>query len=92
MQVPDANKETLRSLRVKFGYTQQEAAKLLGVSLFTLRNWEKDSSDIPLNYAAKIADLYLTDMGKIYFGKEFTFSEQLRKLRKKNEDNVEVAK
>lgn len=72
-------KETLRSLRVKFGYNQQEAAKLLGVSLWVLRNWERDSSTIPLNYAAKIAELYKTSMTRIFFGPESTFSELLRK-------------
>lgn len=32
---------TLKAARVNAGYTQEEAAKLLDVSVSTLKNWEK---------------------------------------------------
>ena len=41
---------TLKSLRVNKGLTQEEASKLIGISIDTLRNYESGKSypDIPI--------------------------------------------
>lgn len=69
---------TLRSLRVKFGYTQEEAAELIGVSVRTLRSWEQDSTTIPYMVVKKIESVYRTSQDYIFFGNEVSFSEQLK--------------
>lgn len=38
--------DDLRNLRAKAGLTQEEAARILGVSIGTLRNWEQGRSRI----------------------------------------------
>lgn len=77
--IPVNMKNTIRSLRVKFGYTQEEASKLLKVSEPTLRAWEFDSSGIPYNKILDIAETYNTPVSYIFFGKESTFSELIKK-------------
>lgn len=71
-------RDTLRSLRVKFGYTQEEAAKLLEVSPMTLRSWEKNSENLPYSKIKKIEEVYSTKQDHIFFGSESAFSEILR--------------
>jgi len=72
-------KNTLRSLRVKFNYTQEEAAKLVGVSTPTLRSWEKNSSKISYEQMCKFEEVYIVSKDYIFFGNEVSFSELLRK-------------
>jgi len=72
-------KNTLRSLRVKFGYTQGEAALLLGVSVPTLRAWECNSGGVPYRKILKIEEVYNTSQDYIFFGNEVSFSELIRK-------------
>ncbi|MNW58183.1 helix-turn-helix protein [compost metagenome] len=69
---------TLRSLRVKFGYTQEEAAQLIGVSVPTLRSWEQNSNTIPYMVIKKIESVYRTPQDYIFFGNEVSFREQLK--------------
>jgi transcriptional regulator with XRE-family HTH domain len=76
--IPCMLKSTIRSLRVKFGYTQKEAAKLLGISAPTLRSWENDSGKIPFEKIAIIESVYKTSSDYIFFGNELAFSELLR--------------
>jgi len=76
--IPIDRKDTLRSLRVKLGLTQKQAAKLLGVGESTLRSWEKDSSNISYSNIKKIEEVYGVDSQYIFFGKESTFSELVR--------------
>ena len=56
---------TLKAARVNKGYNQNEAAKLIGISLYTLQNYEagKTYPDIPILkkiervYGVKYADI-----------------------------------
>jgi len=59
-------KDTMRSLRIKFGYTQEESAKLLGVSAVTLRGWESESGKITFTCIKKIEKLYKTKQEYIF--------------------------
>ena len=72
-------KNSLRSLRIKLGYTQEESAKLLGISPVTLRGWETESGNITIDCIKKIEELYNTQQEYIYFGNEAEFAKLLRK-------------
>lgn len=73
--------DTLRSLRTKLGMTQEQAAKAIGVSVSTLKLWEKDSSKISFDHIKKIEGAYGVKHHYIFFGKESTFSELLKKIK-----------
>lgn len=77
--IPLILKNTLRSLRVKFGYTQEEAAKLIGVSAPTLRCWEQNSEKVPYQTIKKIEKVYNTPQDYIFFGDEDSFSELIKR-------------
>ncbi|MEK4113259.1 helix-turn-helix transcriptional regulator [Paenibacillus sp. FSL M7-1414] len=77
--VPLNLKNTLRSLRVKLGYTQAEAANLLGITPPTLRSWEKDSTAIKWTNVERIESVYHTPRDYIFFGEEVSFSERAKK-------------
>lgn len=51
-------KITLKAARVNAGYTQKEAAELLGVSNVTLCNWENGVSFPDAQQIQKICELY----------------------------------
>ena len=72
-------KETLRSLRIKFGYTQNEAANMLKVSSTTLRSWEKNSENLPYQKIKRLEEIYRTSQDHIFFGSESAFSGILKK-------------
>jgi transcriptional regulator with XRE-family HTH domain len=80
--VPLYLKNTLRSLRIKFGYTQGEAARLLGVSIPTLRKWEFNSEKLSHEETKKIEEVYKISNDYIFFGSEIAFSEPIRGQRK----------
>jgi transcriptional regulator with XRE-family HTH domain len=80
--VPVFMKNTLRSLRTKLGYSQKAAAKLLDISVTTLRSWERDSSKITYADIKRIENIYNISSDYIFFGKELAISELLRKKDK----------
>ncbi|RNC29780.1 MAG: HTH-type transcriptional regulator ImmR [Candidatus Dichloromethanomonas elyunquensis] len=77
-KVPIYLKNTLRSLRIKFNYTQEKAASLLDISVPTLRNWERDSSNVPYHMIERFEKIYGTSQDYIFFGDEVAFSELIR--------------
>ncbi len=58
---------TLAAARVNAGFTQDEAAKRLGVNTGTLRNYEKGTAfpDVPM--IKKIEDLYQVSYDNLVF-------------------------
>lgn len=76
--VPLQLKDTLRSLRIKFGYKQDEMAKILGVHVQTLRAWEVDSSEISYSMIKKIEEIFGIPQDYIFFGRQDAFSERLK--------------
>ena len=58
---------TLKAARVNAGYTQTSAAKALGISVFTLANYEKGTTfpDVPV--LKKIEKLYNVEYKDIFF-------------------------
>ncbi len=51
-------KMTLEAARVNAGYTQVQAAKILGLKPTTLASWEKDSTRLSYVEAHRLARLY----------------------------------
>ncbi len=63
---------TLRSARINNGYTQEQAAKLIGISKDTLRNYENGKSfpDVPV--IKRIEDIYGIPYQNLKFCPEIT--------------------
>ena len=58
---------TLKAARVNAGYTQEEAAKSLGISRGTLRSYEMYKTKPDIEMAKRIAILYGTAVDCIIF-------------------------
>ena len=65
---------TMRTARAMNNMTLKDASEKLGVHENTLRNWEKDSTDIGYHMAMKVADLYKLPHEFIFFGLDTTLS------------------
>ncbi|MBC1615362.1 helix-turn-helix transcriptional regulator [Listeria booriae] len=78
-KIPAYAKQTLKSLRVRSGYSQSEAAESLGITAITLRKLEKDSSDITYDMMNKTSQLYVCPIDYIFFGNNTAFSVMLEK-------------
>ncbi len=48
--------------RVRNGYTKEELAKILGISLKTYYNWIKEETDIPSSALLKMHSLFEVDI------------------------------
>lgn len=72
-KIPANAKHTIKDLRVRAGITQSQAAKLLGVSEPTLRNWEKDSSGLKYEKMVRISEIYNIPLDYIFFGQDNAF-------------------
>ena len=66
-KIPEHITPTLKQAREIYGYTQAEAAKMLGISTDTLSNYERGKSypDVPM--IKKIEKLYEIPYAKIIF-------------------------
>lgn len=67
METVDDRKITLKAARVNMGLTQAQAAKALGISVFTLINYETGKSypDVPI--ISKIEKVYGMPYHKLNF-------------------------
>ena len=74
MATNDKLQISIRSARVNAGLNMEEASKILGVHVNTLRNWEKDSTNIEYHMAKKMANLYKVSDEFLFFGKDTTIS------------------
>lgn len=63
---------TLKAARVNAGLTQSEAAKAIGVSISTLKNWEKGSTYPKQPHIMKICSLYNLQYDNIFFDKKIS--------------------
>ncbi|KRL02495.1 helix-turn-helix transcriptional regulator [Liquorilactobacillus capillatus] len=73
------NKITLEAARRNAGYSQIDAAKLMGVHPQTISAWEKDSTNLSIPEANKIASIYKIPADMIFFGNRNEFIRNLRK-------------
>lgn len=58
---------TLKAARVNKGYTQEVAAKKIGVSKDTLSNWERSKSFPDVNQLKKIESVYDVSYDNLIF-------------------------
>ena len=77
-KIPNNLKFSLRSLRVRMGMKQEEAAELLDISVMTLRALERDSSKIDYSMILKIEQIYNIPQDYIFFGNNTAFSVILK--------------
>ena len=66
-KVPENMKMTLKTAREMNGYTQQQAAKAIGISTDTLGNYERGKSypDVPV--IKKIEEVYGIQYNQLFF-------------------------
>lgn len=60
-------KFTLKELRARKNWSQQETAKKLGISVQTYNAWEKDISNVAVSKVQAVADLFGVKLGDIFF-------------------------
>lgn len=64
---------TLEAARVNAGYTQNEAAKKLGITQTTLSSWEKNSTKVSFLDAQRIGKIYNIEPKLLFFGPKNEF-------------------
>lgn len=69
--MPKVNLE-LKSLRVKHGLSQEETAKLLGITTATYNRKENGSRKFSVDEAGKLADIFNATVEEIFFTNEVT--------------------
>lgn len=79
----------LASCRHNAGYSQKEAAKLLGISPGTLSKYEQNSTDISVSLLGKMSKLYSVPLDCIFLGNK---SDLIRENKKYKENKNERAK
>lgn len=73
----------LAAARTNVGYSQEEAAQLLGLKTSTLATWERDSTKLSYIEANKLADLYGIEPNALFFGDKNEFIRLARNKAKK---------
>ncbi|MDC7953228.1 helix-turn-helix transcriptional regulator [Liquorilactobacillus mali] len=73
-------KITMEAARRNAGYSQNDAAKLMGVHPQTISAWEKDSTNLSITEVNRIASIYKLPTDMIFFGNR---NEFIRKLRER---------
>lgn len=69
----------LRSIRINHGYTIEEVAEKLNLSVEDVEAYEKDSGDVPISIGAKICRLFKIGFEDIHWGTETECIEHNRK-------------
>lgn len=59
---------TLKAARVNAGLTQSSVANVLGVSVSTIKNWEKGKTFPKHPHIVKLCELYKVSYDNIFFG------------------------
>jgi DNA-binding helix-turn-helix protein len=65
--------KTIVELREKKGLSQQELAKILGISNVSLHYYESNQRYVPKNIAEKIADIFDVELEDIFLPQKFSF-------------------
>ena len=63
---------TLKAARVNAGLTQAEAAKKIGVSISTLKNWEKGVTFPKQPHILRICEVYGIQYDHIFFDQKIS--------------------
>ena len=62
---------SLKAARVNAGFSQQEAAKMLGISKATLQNYESGNTVPDILMSRKIEEVYQFPADYIFFGANY---------------------
>lgn len=62
----DLQKFSLKELRARKGWTQQETAKRLGISTQTYNAWEKDISNVSVSKVLAVAKVFGVSIDEIF--------------------------
>ncbi|MCT0027159.1 helix-turn-helix transcriptional regulator [Lactococcus lactis] len=62
-------KITLKAARVNAGLTAKEVGEIVGKNYQTILSYEKDSTEIPMGLARKLAEIYDYPIDFIFLGK-----------------------
>lgn len=60
-------KISMAAARVNKNYSQKEAAQKIGVSLSTIKNWERGHTSPKASYIGKICEVYELPYDAIFF-------------------------
>ena len=74
---------TLAALRVRAGYTQEQAASILKISKPTLVRWESDSRNLQLHNLGDLKKLYCFALEDLYLGRASRLAEKIQSAYKK---------
>lgn len=73
---------TLAAARINAGMTQEEAAKAVGVSKWTIINWEKGRNSPKYSQMVKLCEIYKMPLDAIFL------PETLLKVEQEGDPNV----
>ena len=59
----------LKAVRTNAGFSAKEVADIVAKNYQTILSYEKDSTEIPINLARKLADIYDYPIDYIFLGK-----------------------
>ncbi len=59
----------LKAVRTNAGFSAKEVAEIVGKNYQTILSYEKDSTEISMNLARKLADIYDYPIDYIFLGK-----------------------
>ncbi len=65
---------SLKAARVNAGYTQDSAAKKLGISVSTLANYEKGKTEPGYSTIRKMVEVYKVSMDDLNFCRKLPFN------------------
>lgn len=65
--------KTIIELREKKGLSQQELAKMLGISNVSLHYYESNQRYVPKHIAEKISDIFEVELDDIFLPQKFSF-------------------
>lgn len=66
-EIPNNLKHTLKELRVRKGWSRQQAAEEFGVTERTINNWEKNPSALSYEKIKQVASVYDIPVNYIFF-------------------------
>lgn len=75
--------KTLSELRKSMSLTQEELAKIFGVTSRTIQNMEKDSTNIRYELVKKYMNFFAVGYDEIFLGNEYEKNVLMNKKKKK---------
>ncbi|MBP3494934.1 MAG: helix-turn-helix transcriptional regulator [Clostridia bacterium] len=82
MSIKEEIAKNILFYRKKYGYTQSQLGKLLGVRNTSVSNWETGDNSIDIETLIKLCKIFNVELNDMYgpFGKKEEFTEKERKI------------